>query len=136
MINTSLFSVIHTPSPVILHSILRKSPDRQPQRKIYIPDKTIILQMRWSTGVYLVLIVAVVVYSGVSFCIAEEKEEHTYPPVKIDENARSEGKLGTVPAAFMIFSLIGLGIADRIIDARRKRIRASLLMQQYGYTIP
>lgn len=88
--------------------------------------------MRWARCVAVGLIVVVIVYSGLSFCAADE--EKSAPPVKIDEKTQTEHKIGTAPAVFMIIFFVGLGIADRLTDARKNRLHAEVIAQQYGYT--
>jgi len=90
--------------------------------------------MRWVKKAVVVFAVVVVVYSGLSFCLAEE-DQSPAPPVKIDEKAQVEHKWGTAPAVFMILFVVGLGFADRISDAIKRRHQAELIAQQYGYTV-
>jgi hypothetical protein len=90
--------------------------------------------MRWARKVAVGLIVVVIVYSGLSFCLAET-DDHDGPPVKIVEQSSQEHKFGTAPAVFMILFVIGLGFADRISDAIKRRHQAELIAQQYGYTV-
>lgn len=90
--------------------------------------------MLWARKVAVGLIVVVIVYSGLSFCLAET-DDHSGPPVKIEEQSSQEHKFGTAPAVFMILFVIGLGFADRISDAIKRRHQAELIAQQYGYTV-
>jgi hypothetical protein len=91
--------------------------------------------MRWVKRAVVVFAVVVVVYSGLSFCLAEDQDQSPAPPVKIDEKAQAEHKWGTAPAVFMILFVVGLGFADRISDAIKRRHQAELIAQQYGYTV-
>lgn len=80
------------------------------------------------------LVLLLLAYAGAVFA-SDDDQNGGSSGVQVREHTSQEHRFGTTPAMFMILFLVGMGIADRLADARKRNVQARVIAQNLGYTV-